>query len=143
MKGEIPSKKVYEDDNTFAFLDINPANPGHTLVIPKKHSDSIFEVDEEDLQNAIVTVKKIAVMIKDTLNVEGVNIIQNNGKLAGQIVSHTHFHVIPRKEGDSVVINYPRKQTTEQELDEVVQKLGGAGSGSPASSLDDEILGSV
>ena len=99
IKGEIPSKKVYEDDRTMAFLDINPVSEGHTLVIPKKHAENLFDIGKDDLLSVIETVKKVAEQRKKD-GADGVNIIQNNGKPAGQIVEHIHFHIIPRKNGD-------------------------------------------
>lgn len=95
-KGEIPSQKVYEDDSTFAFLDINPRNPGHTLVIPKKHVETILDADDATLSAVIRTVRKIAVAAKNAAKADGVSIVQSNGRAAGQVVAHMHFHVIPR-----------------------------------------------
>ena len=73
VRGEIPSKKIYEDDNSFAFLDINPANPGHALVIPKTHAENIFDVEEEDLKNTMASVKKVTIMIKEKLGIEAIS----------------------------------------------------------------------
>ncbi|MBI2076394.1 MAG: HIT family protein [Candidatus Aenigmarchaeota archaeon] len=123
VKGEIPSKKVYEDSNTLAFLDINPANPGHTLVMPKKHAENIFDVEEDSLKSTISIVKEMAAAVKEKMNAAGVNVVQNNGKYAGQLVNHVHFHVIPRFENDNVIISYKRVQLTEKELDDVAKKL--------------------
>ncbi|MBI4018879.1 MAG: HIT family protein [Candidatus Aenigmarchaeota archaeon] len=136
ISGEIPSKKIYEDASSVGFLDINPANPGHTLVVPKRHSENIFDADDESLKGAIVAVKKVTSMIKERTGCQGVNIVQNNGKAAGQIVSHVHFHVIPRNQGDSVVISYPRKQTDEKELDDMASKL----TRKKSAALDEEIM---
>ena len=101
VKGEIPSKKVYEDGNVIAFLDINPLSEGHTLVIPKKHAENIFDVSEEELSKVMQVVKKIS---KKRLEegAKGVNILQNNGKEAGQLVNHIHFHVVPRNGNDKL-----------------------------------------
>ena len=123
VKGEIPSKKVYEDDDVIAFLDINPANKGHTLVTSKKHYESIYDVDEEVLKKLIVVVKQLADKIKNSLGCDGMNIVQNNGKHAGQLVNHIHFHIIPRFQGDKVLITYQRSQLTEEELNEIQKKL--------------------
>ncbi len=122
-KGEMPSKKVYEDSDTIAFLDINPANPGHTLVMPKKHSENIFTVEQEELNKAIAVARGIAAKLKENMNAEGVNIVQNNGRYAGQLVSHIHFHVIPRYQGDNVIITYKRVHMSDAELDEIAKKL--------------------
>ena len=104
LNGEIPSNKVFENDNFIAILDAFPANEGHTLVIPKKHYENIFEIDENTLKEGYAIAKKIANSIKKALNVEDINILQNNGALAGQTVNHFHIHIIPRKENDKVVI---------------------------------------
>jgi histidine triad (HIT) family protein len=120
---EIPSVQVYEDEDIIAFLDINPANKGHTLVAPKKHYDDIFSVDEELLEKMIAVVKTLAERIKKTMNCEGLNVVQNNGRCAGQLVNHIHFHIIPRFPGDKVLITYQRQHLTEEELKEVQQKL--------------------
>ncbi len=123
VKGEIPAKKIYEDSHTIAFLDINPANPGHTLVVPKKHSEDITHADDGDLHKTIEAVKIIVKRQKEHLGAHGVNVLQNNGKQAGQLVAHLHFHVIPRFQGDMVVISYQRNQLTEEQLEEVRKKL--------------------
>jgi len=99
---EIPCYKIYEDDLVLAFLDINPVVSGHVLVIPKKHFESIFEADEEYLERIIVVAKKISLKMKEALGVEGVNLYQANGSIAGQTVFHFHLHVLPRTAGDSV-----------------------------------------
>lgn len=123
VKGEVPSKKVYEDKDVIAFLDINPANPGHTLVVPKKHAEDITKSDEEDLEKCIHVVKKITAKLKEKLNAIGVNVIQSNGHAAGQIIAHTHFHVIPRYENDMVVISYKRIQLSDADLEEIRKKI--------------------
>ena len=122
-KNEIPSKKVYENSDTLAFLDINPANPGHTLVMPKKHAENIFDIDEDSLKSTISVVKEMARAIKEKMNAVGINIVQNNGKYAGQLVNHVHFHVIPRFENDNVIISYKRVQLSEKELDDLAKKI--------------------
>lgn len=104
LNGDIPSNKVFENDNFIAILDAFPANEGHTLVIPKKHFENIFEIDEETLKEGYAIAKRIASSIKKSLNIENINILQNNGVLAGQTVKHFHIHVIPRLENDTVVM---------------------------------------
>ena len=123
IRGEIPSKKVYDDKDVLAFLDINPANPGHVLVVPKKHADDITKSDDEDLAKAMKVVKNITASLKERMNAIGVNVVQNNGKHAGQLVAHTHFHVIPRYENDMVIISYQRKQLSDAEMEEIRKKL--------------------
>ena len=98
--GQIPSFKIYEDSKTLAFMDINPLNPGHCLVITKSHAATIFDVEVLDLQAAIATAKKLAVAVKGAVQSDGVNILQANGAAAFQSVPHFHFHVIPRFTND-------------------------------------------
>lgn len=100
IAGEIPATKIYEDEKTFAFLDINPVNPGHTLIVPKKHSENIFDIEKQDLCAIAETSKKIAQAIKKGLNPDGINIINNNQPAAGQVIFHYHTHIIPRFEND-------------------------------------------
>ncbi len=94
VKGEIPSFKVYEDAQTLAILDIAPVNKGHTLVIPKQHCVSIVDAPEELLLPTMKTIKKVSIALAQYA--EGVNITENVNKAGGQLVSHIHFHIIPR-----------------------------------------------
>ena len=100
MAGEIPHEVIYQDDYVYAFLDINPVNPGHTLVIPKEWSSGSLDAKPETLERVIVAVQKVAKAIKEATGAPGINIIQNEGEAAGQKVFHLHFHVVPRHEGD-------------------------------------------
>ena len=105
VDGIIPCFKIYEDDKILAFMDINPLNPGHTLVIPKEHSETIFDISTEDYGLMSIVAARIAVAIKKTLKPDGLNIMQLNGKAANQVVSHVHMHVTPRWFGDSLPIS--------------------------------------
>ena len=96
VKGEIPSFKVYEDDKVLAFEDINPVSKGHTLVIPKRHVQDLWEIPDEDLTAVQLASKKIAQAIKRALNPIGVACIQLNGRGVNQMVMHYHFHLVPR-----------------------------------------------
>ena len=96
ISGEIPSYKIYEDEDTFAFLDIHPINRGHTLVIPKSHHRNMLETPPEVFERVLRTVHLLAPKIKQSVGAEGVNIGINNEKAAGQIVYHLHVHIIPR-----------------------------------------------
>ena len=100
IAGEIPSAKVFEDNDVLAFLDINPVNRGHTLIIPKKHSENLLEMDEDTLNKCIKIIKKVAKSAMDGVRCDGFNIGMNNYPAAGQVLMHSHFHVIPRFEGD-------------------------------------------
>ena len=98
--GEIPSTRVYEDEKTVAFMDINPLNDGHLLVIPKVHAETIYDIPPEDLTAVARTAKKIAEAIRQSIQPEGLNLLQANGEAAFQSVPHFHLHLIPRWKGD-------------------------------------------
>ncbi|MBU4536691.1 HIT family protein [Patescibacteria group bacterium] len=100
VAGEIPCNKIYEDERFLVFLDINPVNRGHSLVIPKKHSRNLLEMEDTELQEMSTLIKKIANHLKNKLKADGINIISNNESVAGQVIFHTHIHIIPRFEGD-------------------------------------------
>ncbi len=111
INGEIPTNKVYEDDDVLAILDISQAGKGHTLVMPKKHYANLYDCDEETLKKLITTVQKLAVHITTKLDAPGCNILQNNNEAAGQSIPHLHFHIIPRYEGDDLTIEMKEHET--------------------------------
>ena len=98
--GKIPSAKVYDDQRTLAFMDINPLSRGHCLVVPKAHAATLYDVETEDLRAAIATAKKVAGAIRKALNPDGLNLLQANGAAAFQSVPHFHLHLIPRWTND-------------------------------------------
>src|SRR5258706_14747225 len=98
--GEIPSMKIFEDDKTLVFMDINPLNSGHFLVITKAHAPNLFEAEVEDLQAAIATAQRVALAIREALKPDGLNMVQANGAAAFQSVLHYHLHLIPRWAND-------------------------------------------
>jgi histidine triad (HIT) family protein len=103
VKGEIPSIKLYEDEKTIAFLDIYPVAKGHTLIIPKNHSATLYDISIEDAEAVGGTVSRVAKAVKKVLKCDGVNVYQGNEKLAMQEIFHVHFHVIPRFVDDGIV----------------------------------------
>lgn len=100
ISGSIPSAKAYEDDDTFAFLDIHPINRGHTLVIPKTHSENIHDITDEDFCKLMSVVRRLTPFVKKVAHADGINIGINNGAAAGQLIFHTHVQIIPRFTGD-------------------------------------------
>ena len=100
VRGKIPSYKVYEDDKVLAFLDINPINIGHTLVIPKEHFESTLETPDELIKHIAVVTKKIAIAVLAATGAKGCNIGINNGEVSGQDIFHTHWHIMPRFPND-------------------------------------------
>ena len=97
LRGELPCHKVYEDEGAFAFLDIMPRAPGHTLIIPKAPARNLMDVAPDDLAHLIKVVRKIAVAATKVFDADGVTLQQFNEAAGGQVVFHLHFHVIPRK----------------------------------------------
>jgi histidine triad (HIT) family protein len=106
IAGEIPCFKLFENNETLAFMDINPANEGHALVIPKEHSRDVYAVSDASITATVTTAKKIAAAIDKTLNPDGLNLLQCNGPAAAQSVFHFHMHVLPRREGDELKLNW-------------------------------------
>ena len=102
LKGELPSYKIYEDDKTYAFLDIACDCYGHTVVIPKKHCVNVLDCESEYLQAVMSTVQKISRHYVDDLGFSGVNVLNASGASAQQSVFHLHFHIIPRKDNDGL-----------------------------------------
>lgn len=102
VKGKIPTDKIYEDGDVLAFLDIKPNNPGHTLVVPKKHYQNLEDIDEVTLSKLIIVVKKVGLMLKEKLGVVAYNVVENNDPQAGQVIPHIHFHLIPRYDNDGL-----------------------------------------
>lgn len=115
--GEIPAEKIYEDEQTLAFLDITPVNKGHTLVVPKKHSRNLFDADDGTLASLLPAAKKIAHALQKSIGAEGVNIHINNEPSAGQVIFHTHIHIIPRFRDDGIIMwrgySYPNDEMKE------------------------------
>lgn len=100
--GEIPSHKVYEDDKVVAFLDINPVNPGHVLVVPKAHYELMAQMPEDALSAVVGAVNRVSQGVLKAVGADGFNLYLNNGKTAGQLVPHFHWHIIPRFSGDGL-----------------------------------------
>lgn len=121
--GNIPCYKVYEDELCLAFLDISQATIGHTLVIPKKHFKNILELDEETSSHIGKIVTKLAKNITTKLNINDVNILNNNGPLAGQSVEHFHVHIIPRYKNDQFNFTTPSNKLSEKEFIELANKI--------------------
>src|SRR3989344_7285820 len=117
IEGKIPSEKIYEDENYLAFLDVNPINPGHTLVIPKKHSDYLFDLNDEDYKKLMLTAKKIAKIIKDKLKPKRVGLA-----VEGFFVPHVHVHLVPLNKGNE--LNPERaKSSSKEELEKIAKKI--------------------
>lgn len=126
INGDIPSTKIYEDDEILAFLDISQATIGHTLVIPKAHIRDIFEMEEETASNLYRRVPKLASAIKHTFNAGGMNIVNNNKEEAGQTIFHYHLHLIPRyseKDGLKVLFTNNMDRYSKEDLEDFANRI--------------------
>jgi len=123
VNNEIPSTKVYENEKVLAFLDITPINKGHVLVIPKVHSENIYEIEDEILSEIIKISKKLSISIKKSLNADGINVIMNNDYDAGQRVFHAHFHIIPRYKNDGYEMWQSKTNYQDNEKIETAEKI--------------------
>lgn len=106
LNGDIPSTTLYEDEDFRVIFDVSPASRGHVIMLPKTHSANLFELSDEMASKAIVLAKKIATVLKEYLNCDGINLVQNNGVAAGQTEFHFHLHIIPRFDGDGAMIHW-------------------------------------
>lgn len=121
VRNEAPASCVYEDDKVMAFLDIMPVSEGHTLVVPKKHYENIYEIPDEEVAYLFKIVRKVACAVKKSMKAEGIGIFQNNGKAAGQVVFHLHVHIIPRHERHESC--RPHEECQPSRLDAVAYKI--------------------
>ncbi len=106
VAGEIPCFKLYENEESLAFMDINPVSSGHCLIVPKQHGADLLAISDAGLCAAACTAKKVARAVKATLDTRGLNLLQCNGEAAGQSVLHFHIHIIPREMDDGMAMNW-------------------------------------
>ena len=121
--GEIPSQTVYEDEDFRVFMDVNPASPGHMLIVPKAHYENLYELPEELAAKAMVLAKRMAQAAKEAYHPEGLNVVQNNGEVAGQSVMHYHLHVVPRYKGIGQFNAWEGQSTDPKEIETMADKL--------------------
>ncbi len=123
VAGAIPSLKLLEDADTLAFMDINPGNDGHCLVIPKSHYATVFAITPEAFAATARTVIKVASAVNEALTPEGVNLLQANGPGAGQSVFHFHMHVLPRRRDDNLTINWTPQPGDPKRIAEIAERI--------------------
>ncbi len=126
VRGEIPSFKVYEDDKTYAFMDINPGNPGHCLAIPKFHAENIFTTPDEWVAATMATTRRVARAVQTALTPYGMNIVQANGPGAKQSVMHLHVHILPRAKDDNLLLNWGLKPGNMDEIKALAERIKAA-----------------
>ncbi len=123
VKKQAPASIIYEDESVMAFVDIRPLNLGHCLVVPKVHYVDIFDIPEKELCNVHETSKLISPAIKKATKADGISIIQQNGKSAGQDIFHLHVHVVPRFEGQKIPSYNDLKPVERDKLDNMAKKI--------------------
>ena len=123
IAGDIPCYKVYEDEKNIAFLDINPINKGHTLVIPKVHVSKISEFSDEDLVAFYRALQRVTRAVEISVSLDGLNLFVNQGVDAGQVIPHFHCHVSPRLKGDGLKIELPSLKLSEDEFVDTMVKI--------------------
>ena len=126
VDGQIPATKLYEDDKVLSFLDIMPAAKGHALVVSKTHYHTLLDLPHEELKEVMAVVQKVAAAIMtETPGVEGFNIIQSNYEVAGQVIPHLHFHIIPRHKGDKLNFAWEQGKAEKEELEQYAKTVKG------------------
>ena len=123
ISGKVQSKKIFEDSSTIGILDINPANPGHILLLPKEHYSIMPQIPENEIAHLFMAAKALSNAMLRALEVQGTNIIVANGVAAGQRAQHFMVHIIPRKESDGLQFKLPQKTVQPEELEEIRKKL--------------------
>ena len=126
VAGQIPSAKVLETDSAVAFLDINPVAPGHLLLVPKEHSKTLADTSPQVLAALAAELPRLARSVLAVTGAPGLNLLQNNGREAGQVVNHVHFHLIPRKPGDPFRVHWPAGKYDGNSLEEMRSRIAAA-----------------
>ncbi len=121
--GEIPSATIYENSDFRVILDVAPANRGHALIIPKEHFKDIFDIDAVTAGKLFSLATEVARAMKSVLHCDGLNIVQNNGLIAGQTVFHFHLHLIPRYEGDGIKLTWEQHESDSTDLQELAREI--------------------
>ena len=118
--GQIPSKTLYEDERFRVILDLGPATKGHALILPKEHAANLYELPDDTAGAVMRLAKKMACILREKLKCDGLNLVQNNGEVAGQTVEHFHLHIIPRYLNDEQNINWVKGEPSQEELEACV-----------------------
>ena len=126
IDGSVPSQMIDSDERTIAFMDIAPATPGHALVVPRKHSADLLEIDSDDLSATVIAAQRLARRMKDALGADGINLINACGAAAWQTVFHFHIHVIPRYADDPLKLPWIPEEGDQDEIGKVARRLRGA-----------------
>lgn len=120
--GEIPTNAIYEDEDFKVIMDANPASKGHCIILPKTHAANLLELPEEYCEKLLPVAKKCCKVLMEVLRCDGINVLQNNGEVAGQTVFHLHVHLIPRYKGDGVKIKWVENKD-ETDIEALAEKI--------------------
>lgn len=121
--GDIPTNTLYEDDCVRVIFDAEPAAEGHVLILPKEHFDNIYELDDDTAGHVFKVAKKIATAMNKTLDMDGLNVVQNNGEAAGQTVFHFHMHIIPRHNDDAVNVGWEKHKVSSERIKDITDEV--------------------
>jgi histidine triad (HIT) family protein len=121
--GDIPTNTLYEDDCVRVIFDAEPAAEGHVLILPKEHFDNIYELDDDTAGHVFKVAKKIATAMNKTLDMDGLNVVQNNGEAAGQTVFHFHMHIIPRHNDDTVNVGWEKHKVSSERIKDITDEV--------------------
>jgi histidine triad (HIT) family protein len=129
VEGSIPSQTIDSDEHTVAFMDIAPATPGHALVVPRRHSSDLLEIEREDLNATVLAAQRLARRMKEVLEADGVNLLNSCGAVAWQTVFHFHIHVVPRYDDDPLKLPWIPKEGDQDEIARIADRLRGTDGG--------------
>jgi histidine triad (HIT) family protein len=121
--GQIPVTKIYEDEVVLSFLDIGPISDGHTLVIPKQHFEKLHDCPPQLLGEVALCLGRVALAVTAAMRSDGYNLLCNNGRAAGQLVGHLHFHIVPRRAGDGVFNRWPSYEYQQGEIEAIAAEI--------------------
>ena len=121
--GDIPTNTLYEDDCVRVIFDAEPAAEGHVLILSKEHFDNIYELDDDTAGHVFKVAKKIATAMNKTLDMDGLNVVQNNGEAAGQTVFHFHMHIIPRHNDDTVNVGWEKHKVSSERIKDITDEV--------------------
>ena len=121
--GDIPTNTLYEHDCVRVIFDAEPAAEGHVLILPREHFDNIYELDDDTAGHVFKVAKKIATAMNKTLDMDGLNVVQNNGEAAGQTVFHFHMHIIPRHNDDTVNVGWEKHKVSSERIKDITDEV--------------------
>lgn len=123
VAGRVPSTSIAKSPQAYAFLDIEPIAAGHTLVVPRHHYETLMDMPSQEVAALYELAARVAPALQKAVGAEGLNVLQNNGRCAGQLVAHAHVHLVPRKRGDGIAWSWPATSSDPEELKRLAEKV--------------------